>query len=139
MCFCTRVEWRWFCPQLRSELRGGELGRETGLTSSLGCFSRGKPTERRVDSNSQDFPGLLSVCLQGSVHLNAPSLFFHRLLPYYATLFISATRSPSFFLFWSVFCSFSRSNLNSTLLAPSYDISDKPGCMVITNEVCYCT
>lgn len=56
---------------------------EKGFTSSLGCFSGGEPTERHVDSNQPDFPGLLCVCLQASVHLNATSLF---IIAYFLTL-----------------------------------------------------
>lgn len=50
----------------------------------------------------------------------------------FLTAFIGATRSLAFGSFSVVF---SHTNLNSTLLAPYYHISDRLGCVVITNEV----
>lgn len=54
-------------------------------------FGEDGQTERRVDSNQQGSPGLLSMCVQGSVHLNSQ---FFSLPPYCTTVIISATRSP---------------------------------------------
>lgn len=65
-------------------------------------LSRGKPTERNIDSYYQDFPGLLFVCLQGSVHFNAPSVFLPSLATYCTSVFVSATRSLALGLFFCV-------------------------------------
>lgn len=48
MCFCTW--WRWFRPRLRS-VRRWEGERDEVSPPASAVFSRGKPTERHVDSN----------------------------------------------------------------------------------------
>ncbi len=101
---------------------------------SLDYFFKGKPTERHLDSNQQDYPGLLSVCVQGSVHLNAPSLFFFTSPTSVMYDSFHQCHKITFVSLLICFYSFSHTNLNSTLLAPYYHISEKSGCMIRINE-----
>lgn len=59
-----------------------------------------------------------------------------RLVCFRTLLFTSVPRITRF---RSVLCGVSHADLKSTLLAPYYHISDKRGCMVITNEVFHFT
>lgn len=78
-----------------------------------------------MDSNHCNFPGLLSVCLRGSVHLNAPSLC---LIAYILTVQVSLSVPQHQFCFClGLSWQFSQKS-QSTLLVPHGLISDKRGC-----------
>lgn len=115
MCFCTWVWRRWSRPPLRSELHrdGGEEERDRFHLQPRLFFQR----KANRETCWLTLTGLswAAICLQGSVHLNAPSLFLHRWLLYCTTVFFSATRSLLFFVF-GLFSQFFLTNLNATLL-----------------------
>lgn len=117
MCFWTRV-WR----QLRSDLWEGD-----GF--HLQPWARERERDMLTQTNRTFLGCYLSVSrvfctleCAFSVFSSPPSL-----------LFSSVPRDHLLFGLFSG--SFSHTNLNSTLLAPYYHISDRLGCVVITNEV----